>query len=64
MLSLREEEVVGLRIQGRSVKEISTLLAIAAGTVKTHLGRAFLKLECSSSLELRCRRCKRGVALS
>ena len=51
-LSPREKEVVGLLAQGRSNKEISSLLVISVRTVETHRARVMRKLGIDSLVHL------------
>jgi len=50
-LSPREFEIVEQRRLGRTYKEIAAELEISPNTLKSHLGRAFRKLNVRSSLE-------------
>jgi DNA-binding CsgD family transcriptional regulator len=51
-LSRREQEVVRLLAQGKSNKEISTVLAISVRTVETYRSRLMLKLQATSIVDL------------
>ncbi len=51
-LSSREFEIVSLLIKGKSVTEISELLAINTSTVGTHKSRSFEKLNVKNLAEL------------
>jgi DNA-binding NarL/FixJ family response regulator len=64
-LSPREGQVIEARRRGAAVKQIAADLGIAISTVKTHLGRVFLKTNAHSSAQAiqclrheRCRRCR------
>jgi DNA-binding CsgD family transcriptional regulator len=52
LLSPREEEVVRLVAEGKSNKDISSLLAISVRTVETHRSRLMLKLHTPSIAHL------------
>ena len=51
MLTLREQEVLGLVAQGRSDKEIAGILSISLHTVKSHLRNILAKLQVNSRRE-------------
>lgn len=51
-LTLREEEIRGLRVQGKRNKEIAHALNISERTVETHLRNLYRKLGVRSALEL------------
>jgi DNA-binding CsgD family transcriptional regulator len=51
-LSRREREVIRLVAEGKSNKEISTILAIGVRTVETYRARLMLKLQATSSAQL------------
>jgi DNA-binding NarL/FixJ family response regulator len=51
-LSTREQDVVRLIAEGRSNKEISSVLAISVRTVETYRARLMLKLGASSVAQL------------
>lgn len=51
-LSRREREVVQLVAEGKSSKEISSILAISVRTVETYRARLMLKLRVTSSIQL------------
>jgi DNA-binding CsgD family transcriptional regulator len=52
LLTRREHEIVRLVAEGKSNKEISTLLAISVRTVETYRSRLMLKLQASSIAHL------------
>ena len=48
LLSPREHEILALIAEGRTDKEISVLLGMAKGTLKSHLASIFRKLDVHS----------------
>ena len=52
LLSHREQEVLGLLAEGKSSKEISSVLGISYRTVGTYRARLMLKLDSNSIVEL------------
>ncbi|MCU1343088.1 MAG: domain S-box [Candidatus Acidoferrum typicum] len=52
LLTRREQEIVRLVAEGKSNKEISSLLAISVRTVETYRSRLMLKLQASSTAHL------------
>jgi DNA-binding CsgD family transcriptional regulator len=52
LLSYREQEVLRLLAEGKSSKEISSVLAISARTVETYRARLMLKLDANSVVDL------------
>jgi two-component system, NarL family, nitrate/nitrite response regulator NarL len=50
LLTLREAEVLGLMMQGRSAREIARQKDIAEGTVRSHVKAILAKLQVSSQL--------------
>jgi DNA-binding NarL/FixJ family response regulator len=59
-LSEREVEILGLVARGRSNRQIADVLAIAEGTVKSHLRRIFLKMGVSDRTQAAVQALKRG----
>ena len=51
-LSHREQEVLRLLVEGKSSKEISSVLAIGVRTVETYRARLMLKLDANSTVDL------------
>jgi DNA-binding CsgD family transcriptional regulator len=51
-LSHREQEVLRLLAEGKSTKEIASLLLISVRTVETYRGRLMLKLQANSMVDL------------
>ena len=51
-LSERQKQIIKLKMLGFSDKEISIKLQIGYGTVRTHIDRAKLKLNCVSMTQL------------
>lgn len=51
-LSKREIEVITLKLQGLVDKQISNRLGISYGTVRNHIDKAKLKLQCSNIAQL------------
>lgn len=51
-LSKRQKEIIRLKMLGLRDREISTMLDISYGTVRTHIDRAKLKLKCGSIAQL------------
>ena len=51
-LSRREREVIQLVVEGKSNKEISSILAISIRTVETYRARLMLKLRVTSGIQL------------
>jgi DNA-binding CsgD family transcriptional regulator len=51
-LSRREEEVIGLLLQGKSNKQIALLLGISERTVEFHLNHIYTKVQVRSRVEL------------
>lgn len=51
VLSPRELEVLELLAEGRSTREIATLLSISVSTVRNHVDHLLAKLHCHSRLE-------------
>lgn len=51
-LSLREQEIFALILQGMTNAEIATLLYISENTVKLHVGNIFKKTGFTNRLEL------------
>lgn len=56
MLTNREREVLSLRAQGLSRREVAAELGVSESTVKNHLANAYLKLGADSLLDA-LRRC-------
>lgn len=50
-LSPREEEILSLLADGRLYKEIAQALGIATGTVRTHVGHIYAKLQAHNRTE-------------
>ena len=51
-LTLREQEILRLLCEGRSIKEISSDLSISANTVINHRANIMQKLNCKNMIEL------------
>lgn len=51
-LSKRQKEIIRLKMFGLRDREISTMLNISYGTVRTHIDRAKLKCRCGSIAQL------------
>ncbi len=51
-ISEREQEIIGLLIEGKTNREIADELFISYNTVKTHIRNVYKKLEVSSKLQL------------
>ena len=60
-LSERETEVLALIAQGRSNKEIGSLLGVTEGTVKIHVTNIFSKLEVTARTEAVVVAVQRGI---
>jgi DNA-binding NarL/FixJ family response regulator len=51
-LTLREQEVLRLLVEGESVKQIAEALFISAKTVENHRANIMMKLKCKTVIEL------------
>jgi DNA-binding NarL/FixJ family response regulator len=60
-LSEREREVLQLIAEGRSNKEMATLLSISPGTVETHRAHLMEKLDLHSAVEIVLYAMRRGI---
>jgi DNA-binding NarL/FixJ family response regulator len=60
-LSEREREVFQLIVEGKSNKEIATILGVSAGTIETHRGHIMEKLDAHSAVELVLFAVRRGI---
>ncbi len=60
-LTEREREVFQLIVEGRSNKEIATVLGISPGTVDTHRGRIMEKLDVHNAVEMVLYAVRRGI---
>lgn len=60
-LSDREMEVIRLVANGKSNKEIATMLGVGDASIKTYLARIFLKLGCSDRTQAVTIACQRGI---
>lgn len=61
VLSEREREVFQLIAEGRSNKEIATLLGISPGTIETHRAHIMEKLDVHSAVEIAVYAMRRGI---
>jgi two-component system, NarL family, response regulator NreC len=61
LLTTREREIVQLLAEGKSNKDIATLLHLSLYTVETHRGNIFQKLNLHSSAELILYAIRKGV---
>ncbi|GLZ80814.1 DNA-binding response regulator [Actinorhabdospora filicis] len=62
-LTAREREIVGWVASGRSNEEIAAALAVSPATVRTHVGRAMLKLGARDRAQLVVFAYRSGVAV-
>jgi len=61
LLTTREREILQLLAEGRSNKEVATMLNLSLYTVETHRGNIFQKLNLHSSAELILYAIRKGV---
>ena len=61
LLTTREREILQLFAEGKSVKEVATLLDLSLYTVETHRSNIFQKLDLHSSAELILYAIRKGV---
>jgi two-component system, NarL family, response regulator NreC len=61
LLSQREREVFQLIAEGRSTKEIATLLGVSTGTIETHRAHIMEKLDLHSAVEIALYAVRRGI---
>lgn len=60
-LTDREHEVVALLCEGRTYREVGTVLGISVGTVQTYVKAIYTKLEVESKAELTAAMFRRGL---
>jgi DNA-binding NarL/FixJ family response regulator len=60
-LSSREQEVVGLVVEGNTNREIADALCLAEKTVENHIGRILTKLDLKSRTQLAAYAVERGL---